>query len=655
MDWYCSLAEHILQQDNIVVGNESFQPVQQQLEHRIVTLYKALLLYQMKSACSFYSHQGWVFLRGLANLDDWDADLKNARDAESALQADLDQFNTQHAKSLLGRLVEIAKEREAPLRDIVQALQDNNALRKEIHRDERDMQCLQDLRLTDPRHDKTRIEQTKGGLLQGAYSWVFDNAAFRQWRDSDRSRLLWIKGDPGKGKTMLLCGIVDELSVGTRLKNEEATTLLSYFFCQATDSRIHNATAVLRGLIYLLLDQQPSLIPHARPTYDHAGKALFEDVNGWVALSEILTDILQDPCLESTYLVIDALDECVVDLPKLLDLIVSMSSLPRVKWIVSSRKWSNIEERLNLHDSRMMLGLELKQNAEQVSHGVDAYIDHQVSELVIDEGLRDQVRHKMRERADGTFLWASLIVKELKEVKSWEVLEVLEEMPVDLKDIYHRMMKQIRGLKRRYPELCRHVLSAATTAYRPLHLAELGVLSGLPPDISSTYESIAGIVNMCGSFLTIRDDIVYTIHQSAQDFLTNDTFLFPSPSSIAEEHYTILSRSLQVMSKVLRRDIYGLKSRGFSIDDVKQPDPDPLVKVRYSCVYWVDHLQRCDLSQRAKELQDGGSVELFLSQSYLYWLESLSLLRSMSGGVRSMTKLDGLLQVRSIHSHVKLS
>jgi hypothetical protein len=99
--------------------------------------------------------------------------------------------------------------------------------------------------------------------------------------------LLWIKGDPGKGKTMLLCGIVNELK-----KSMAKTDLLSYFFCQATDSRINNATAVLRGLLYLLVDHQPSLISHIRKKHNHADKAPFEDTNAWVALSEIFTNIL---------------------------------------------------------------------------------------------------------------------------------------------------------------------------------------------------------------------------------------------------------------------------------------------------------------------------------------------------------------------------
>jgi hypothetical protein len=86
---------------------------------------------------------------------------------------------------------------------------------------------------------------------------------------------------------MLLCGIVNELE-----KSMSKTDILSYFFCQATDRRLDNATAVLRGLLYLIVDQQPSLVSHVRKKHDRTGKELFEDVNAWAALSEIFANIL---------------------------------------------------------------------------------------------------------------------------------------------------------------------------------------------------------------------------------------------------------------------------------------------------------------------------------------------------------------------------
>ncbi|RYP01178.1 hypothetical protein DL765_010872 [Monosporascus sp. GIB2] len=125
-------------------------------------------------------------------------------------------------------------------------------------------QCLADLYSTDPRHDKNRIEQTKGGLLRESYRWILAHHDFLRWRDDPDSRLLWIKGDPGKGKTMLLCGIIDEWMNQNAHTEQTANTthLLSFFFCQATDDRLNNATGILRGLMYLLADQESSLMAY---------------------------------------------------------------------------------------------------------------------------------------------------------------------------------------------------------------------------------------------------------------------------------------------------------------------------------------------------------------------------------------------------------
>ena len=57
--------------------------------------------------------------------------------------------------------------------------------------------CIQHLRLTDPRDDKKRIEETKGGLLEDSYCWILENSDFQRWRDDPQSQLLWIKGEPG--------------------------------------------------------------------------------------------------------------------------------------------------------------------------------------------------------------------------------------------------------------------------------------------------------------------------------------------------------------------------------------------------------------------------------------------------------------------------
>ncbi|KAK4248387.1 beta transducin-like protein HET-E2C*4 [Corynascus novoguineensis] len=482
---------------------------------------------------------------------------------------------------------------------------ENNAfrrLREEINKASRveevhnlvDARCLADLRCTDPRDDKKRIEDAKGGLLRDSYRWVLDNTEFQRWREDKDSRLLWIKGDPGKGKTMLLCGIIEEL------KKFAPSDLLSFFFCQATDSRINSATAVLRGLIYLVISQQPTLIYHVRKKYDHAGKTLFEDTNAWVALLEIFTSILQDPKLKPTYFIIDALDECVTDRPQLLNMIVQESSVSsRVRWIVSSRNWLGIEEQLETAAQKARLSLEL--NADSVAAAVTTYIQHQVDQLArikhYDTVTRDTIEDYLRSHANNKFLWVALVCQGLanSKVRKRHSLAKLRTFPAGLDALYLQMLEHIRHSED--AELCKHILAVVTKVHRPISLPELSSLIDVPDDISNDLESLEEIIGLCGSFLTIRNQIVYFVHQSAKDFLlgkASDT------------------------SSVLRRDMYSLRAPGLSIDSIQMPDPDPLAA-------------------------DQTVVYTFLKTKFLYWLEALSLLRAMSEGVTAIRQLEGLL------------
>ncbi|CAN9215304.1 unnamed protein product [Alternaria alternata] len=507
-----------------------------------------------------------------------------------------------------------------------------NALNKSLH----------DLRLSDPHDDKKRIEETKGGLLPGSYRWVLNNRTFQRWRGDPQNRLMWIRGDAGKGKTMLLCGIVDELKRST-------AGLLSFFFCQGTDSRANSATAVLRGLIYLLVSQQPFLGSHLRKKYDQAGGSLFQDANAWVALSDIFVNMMQDADLKRSYLVVDALDECVADLPKLLDLIVcTTASSTCVKWLVSSRVEPHIEQRLKAVGDGAKLSLELKQNAEQVAQAVNVYIDYKLSHLesLRENGLREQVRDELRHKANGTFLWVALMVQELERPESWDPVAVMNEAPPGLHQLYDRMMGQIEQLTERNAEACQLLLSTVAVAYRPLYLVEIGSLRGLAGRSTLLGETVRKIVAMCGSFLTVGDEQVYLVHQSAKEYLTGKMRAAGLPSQDGI-HYNLFVQSLELMSSSLKRDMYNLVELGFPIDEVETPDPDPLATVRYSCVHWLDHLHDSVLNKSAiykKSLQDDGTVHVFLKRCYLYWLEALSLCRSMSAGVVSITKLAALVQ-----------
>jgi hypothetical protein len=263
-----------------------------------------------------------------------------------------------------------------------------------------------------------------------------------------------------------------------------------------------------------------------------------------------------------------------------------------------------------------------------------------------DKKMRDAVQYYLSSNANDTFLWVALVCQNLEGFQRWETLTKLNTFPSGLDSIYKRMMEQICNSDN--ADLCKQILASTTIVYQPITLKVLSSLIEMLEDMSDDLESLGQIIGLCGSFLTIREGTIYFVHQSAKDYLLTEASGKIFPSGKEEAHYIAFSRSLHVMSRTLRRDIYRLCTLGFPIERVQSPDPDPLVASRYSCIYWVDHL--CDWNPNSGanhrvDLQDGGMVDMFVRKKYLYWLEALSLCRSMSDGVISMTKLEALLQV----------
>ncbi|KAJ5979902.1 hypothetical protein N7481_007200 [Penicillium waksmanii] len=423
----------------------------------------------------------------------------------------------------------------------------------------------------------------QAAVINGNVTAQFHNKAFQQWQDNPSSRLLWIRGDPGKGKTMLLCGIIDELAQSLG----DTANIIFFFAKLQTDSN-----------------------------------------------------------LQSTYLIIDALDECTTGLPSLLGLITQTSSAyPQTKWIVSSRNWPDIEEFLNTTQTTL---IPLERNEAYVSEAVNKFILHKISHLTMTKNYkvetRDTICCRLLSKSQGTFLWVALVCQELARTSPWNALKKLEAFPAGLDALYRRMVNQIYHSED--AELCKRILGLMSIAYQPVALDELFSLIDIPE-----YEALKGIVATCGSFLTLRETSIVFVHQSAIEFLLKETRHEIFPKGKEAGHYEIFSRSLQAMHKTLQRDILNIKFPGIAIKEVTQPSPNPLAAVKYACVHWVDHLQN-GWSDKVNDvsLDDGGCVDIFMKNEYLHWLEALSILGSLSQGIAAILKLEDLLQTLEGHT-----
>lgn len=567
MNWYCELAGLLFSNRD---GTAS-AGIQRELQIKLIDLYKKVLSFEIKSICSYYRHRALIFLGDLIKLGDWEGNLEAIRDAEAFFNEHVRVFQNVDLGQDVKQLVTHAKDEQ------------------EYRKTDDDKKCLRDLYITDPRMDKRRIESTKGGLVQDSYRWILNDSDFKTWLHDDDKRLLWVKGDPGKGKTMLLCGIVDEI---TRCAAQSSA--ISFFFCQATIPTINNHLAVLRGLIWLLVDQQPSLISHIREKYDLIGKEIFEGANAWYSLAKIFRNILQDRRLAAAFVIIDGLDECTTGLDELLGLIKEILPSKNVKWILSSRNCTKIQASLEHTPGAEGVNLSLEVNATVVTAAVDAYISEKASKIPLLKQyaeLNEEVCNLIREKANGTFLWVAIAFQQLQHMNIHyddrsSVLEQLSELPKDLTELYDRMLQQIGRLGKRESKLCEVVLGISVLAYQPLRLQELATLAGFKgkPTSSSALQSL---IQNCGSFLTVKDETVYFIHQSSKEYLTSNSAAQSTlfPNGFEEIHLAMAKHSLEAMGGKLCRDVYGLNDYSILIRDISTPEPDPLSSLRYHCLF----------------------------------------------------------------------
>lgn len=528
------------------------------------------------------------------------------------------------------------------------------------HRSDKDQECLNDLFRTEPADDRKRILLDKGGLLEGSCQWLLDLPEYQNWKMIPHGSRLWIKGDPGKGKTMLICGIIESLEI------DPLGGMCYYFFCQATDSRLNTATAILRGLLHQLARRHPWILSKVRDRYDIVGKMLFEDANAWHALSEILLSSFHDSRARGITLVIDALDECVTDRRRLLDFIQAASTSP-VRWLVSSRNFPDIREALASKSPETEFSISLERQQDIISSIIQIYIKKNVEDLATrkkyDDSTRSKVERHLRDNANNTFLWVALVCKTLRDSDDWEVELILDDLPEGLTALYRGMLHYVSTSNK--GKMYRKILAILSILERPVALRELPFIIELPSHISQNMRFLEKLLEDCGSFLVVRDGIVRFVHQSAVDFLLDEKYeqseQLEGLSGVADRHQSVFQYSLSVLSQseTLKRDIYGLEEPGSNLEDITPPEPDTLACLKYSCVHWVDHLHAWMVAPKKKRLLTVSSglkvapilddlaiirrIHHFLRTKFLYWVEAFILLGHVSKGIQAIQKLANLI------------
>ncbi|KAJ3458131.1 hypothetical protein MRS44_012240 [Fusarium solani] len=500
----------------------------------------------------------------------------------------------------------------------------------------------------DPADQKANAERQGGQLFEGACQWIYDNAEFQQWANGTDPPSLWLHGGPGKGKSMLLCSVINHLLKWAEgaPDGSHPSCLVAYSFFSDPDG-VYEASFVVASLVYGLVKQQPSYLRRVSKVYDHENKYPFQGRRSFTALEKILEDMLRDATGNRVILVVDALDECKTDLDRLLDLILRTSSIQNVRWLVSSRGLRTIHQKFDATESKMRK-LSLDQTGADIQKAVQVYTRHQMwrlHHLRMSEEEREELENRLLRKAGGTFLWLSIVMAELGNVASWDIDDVVDGLPDDLESLYVNLLQSLlEGVEQKknknlVKDVLYKTLVTTAAALRPLYIEELKELAEFPAKIRDNSQ-VEEVIDKCGAFLTCQNNQVFLIHLSAKEFLTPEKLQSAFQSNHVDIHSHLFSRSMSVMEENLKRDIYNLKKPEIPIWEIDLTrSPDPLSGLKYSCVHWIDHLEQVQFQNRSHYQ----AVRLFIENSLLRWLEAMSLQKKIEEAINAVEKLRSLM------------
>ncbi|KAF3912842.1 hypothetical protein AA313_de0203639 [Arthrobotrys entomopaga] len=512
-----------------------------------------------------------------------------------------------------------------------------------------DQDCLRALGCPDPLLVRNQLK-LKDKLLQKPLEWVLRGPQYINWRDGNDTCLLWIKGGPGKGKTMMTIGLMEQLPLAEdRLGNvrqaSATNVLLTYFFCQGTDKRLNTLESIVKGLILRLSKQQDQLMRLLRNRWDAKKGRFKEDLTSWKALWDILLEMLEH-WNQKVYLILDGLDECQAESQHMAEFLMFLARTgfqrpSKVKWLLTSRPSDTIERELlaSAGPDQTIISLEL--NSEHISDGVTAYIDSKLEELShrhkYSTILRQDLQTELITKAEDTYLWVSLICRELDTMRPGDELAAIQPLPKGLDSLYAIRFNQFSsgGLDPKLAENCLRLLKLVILVDQPLRVIEVNGLAGF----SGGLTDLETLVNQCSSFITIRDGVVQFVHQSARDHFTKMTEQSVPDSFRDFDHGDIAINSVSHLSRLLRFNFWNFK--GFD-DDARGLKSDN-VGLSYAAIFWVQHLKSAKRTNKIKNAtNDGGQVQIFLQSRLLMWVEFLIGLEKLPRAIESLIILENV-------------
>ncbi|KAF3221769.1 hypothetical protein TWF679_006982 [Orbilia oligospora] len=519
-------------------------------------------------------------------------------------------------------------------------------------------------------HPETRKE-----LLKQIKDWA---------QDPDGKCIFWLNGVAGTGKSTI------SRTVAHLFNDDDDIHLGASFFFKRGESNRDNASRFWTTIAVQLIRGIPGLIPHVQNAIqkepDIATKALEKQFRALVFhplerlieanSSSAAPEENNNRALVPLVFVIDALDECEGDerVRQILDFLAEMPKLKLVRVHIRIFLTSRPELPIRLGFDGMSADTHDRMILQDVppatiEHDISVFLESEFSkirsifnitqrecssdfELPPDWPGAENIK-RLTKMAIPLFIYASTVCRFVGDKLNWDPQQRLATIlkygttyteggeDSQLNRTYFPVLRQLESGQseaqlEKFAQEFRTIIGSIIVVVDPLPISTLANLLGI------TREKVNSKLVHLHSVLRIPENSALPIrflHLSFREFLVdpenkrseterNNWFWIDE----REAHRVMTIKCLDILSTYLKENICGLEYPGMPRKELSGARIDEHLPphVRYSCRYWVHHLER---SSTGKPIVDHDVVHTFLCKQFLYWLEALSIIGCISEAI----------------------
>jgi len=275
-----------------------------------------------------------------------------------------------------------------------------------------------------------------------------------------------------------------------------------------------------------------------------------------------------------------------------------------------------------------------------INHDISTYISTQLA-YVSNTLLDDSRLHLLVDQSEGLFQWAVVACEFIQgsnkfssPMKRFDKLTNPSTMHslAKLDTLYNTILQEVCADNDEDDmQVFRSVMGQILALFEPLSLAALTTMRKYFPSGFADANDVHSVVKHMGSLLsgTTNHSIpIRPLHSSFHDYLTDPLRSRDFYIDTSLHSNNLAFSMLQIMKAELHFNICGLESSYLLNSDV--PDITKRINqsissvVSYSCQYWAAHVEATVFdSELANQVRE------FLNQKFLFWLEVLSLIKSV--------------------------